>query len=369
MHYTNAIKKHGRIELINTEGMFDNNKLTAISNLLLSYHSGYHLLLGKRSLFKRIKESSDFGTVERSIASINYQDQTFIQSIKEDIELYVQVDFETTSSPINISLNGKSIIKFSYLYFLKQNSSAPALLLTENTSDFKLFKKILDVYLKRNNLKQQISFCNELAGGSYAKTRFDELKNENRICLCLLDNDKKHPKDSNGDTINAFSSYDFNLSKTIKAFDIGVHELESLLPMLNLEETIKNYESKHINAFDYLKEIMEKSPESKYYFDHKEGFSVNKIYELDKKGDYWVPLLRKYNVNNHCFNKGKCSCTRNCMAIVGFGDKIFNMTIDGVLKMTHIKLYEILNELEIKWENIGKELVNWGCGPVKQRIS
>lgn len=356
------------IEIINHDGELNNDKIGSLTNLLLSSKHGYHLLFSTRKIFNSILSSDEFSPFLKNVAIRDKANLVFNHAILKHINILIQVDFGSSAEPYSIEKDNKHIIRLSYRYFIEPLAIAPTALLTEHISDFRLFKIITELYMKKNNFSLNYSFKNEQGGGSAIKALFDDLKNVNRLCLCLLDNDKKHPSGANGTTIGAFHTSDFLLQNTIKAFDIDVHEIESLIPMDIIEEVISENNKSSIPTFDILKNIISTNPTTKYYFDHKEGFSVNRVYELETHGTYWVPLLSPF-VKNTCFHDEHCTCKVKCMAISGFGNGLYNQSIEKIEKLPLRKIELILNELEIKWDQIGKELFSWGCSSAKERVS
>ncbi len=356
------------IEIINYSGKLNTDKISSLTNLLLSSKHGYHLIFSSRNFFDRILSSDEFSPFLKSVAVRDRANLTFNYELLKHINIFIQVDFESLLDPYSIEKGSQHIIMLSYRYFIESLSIAPTALLTENISDYRLFKIITQLYMKKNNFLLNYNFKNEHGGGSAIKSVFDESKSVNRLCLCLLDNDKKHPKGAKGTTIGAFPINYFLLVNTVKALDIDVHEIESLIPMDIIEEVLYENNESSILSFNILKKIMINDPTTKYYFDHKKGFTVNKIYELETHGTYWVPLLSPF-VKNTCFSDEHCTCKVKCMAINCFGEGIYPQSINKMEKLSLKKIEKILNELEIKWDQIGKELFSWGCASKKQRVN
>ena len=266
------------IEIINTKIDLENSlKRIVITNLLNSFRMGYHIIVFENEVLEEIINSKHFGTNEKSYAKeLKNRKRFFFHSLK--LLLYkVIVDFD---NELNIINSRDYTINVSYKYFIDNNLN-PTQLLAEDIIDTKLYKLITNFYIsKENNLKGiRILFDEAHGGGNGTKKRFDEFKDRNILCLCLVDNDKKHPKGKRGQTISNFHSTNFLLDKTVLAYNIGVHEIENLIPCYIINKVFENankkeYSSEQIKTLDILKKLININPDIKKYFDHKLQKSV-----------------------------------------------------------------------------------------------
>lgn len=185
--------------------------------------------------------------------------------------------------------------------------------------------------------------------------------------MCLLDNDKKHPKGPFGSTSKAFGKEKFSKTGMVKILD--VHEIESLIPLETLEFSTTNSvtRSKTIN---FLKSSLKNHEEIKFYFDHKKGLELKTAFELDKlHGPFWIPLLKQSRdiERSDCLDEEKCVCKESCMKVDGLGENILSKSIEFIQK-GNLQIYtpQLPPLLESHWIEIGKLLFSWCCGPSKK---
>ncbi len=360
------------IEIINTEIDLENSlKRIVITNLLNSFRMGYHIIVFENEVLEKIIKSEHFGTNEKSYArELKNRKRLFFHSIK--LLLYkVIVDFDNEFSLIS---SRDYTINVSYKYFIDNNLN-PTKLLAEDIIDTKLYKLITNFYIsKENNLKGiRILFDEAHGGGNGTKKRFDEFKSKNVLCLCLVDNDKKHPNGKRGTTIAKFHSKDFLLDKTVLAYNIGVHEIENLIPCYIINKIMENankneYSSKQIESLDILKKLVYVNPDIKKYFDHKLGITSKNIIEWDTDyGDFWLPIIKDI-VKNNCLISRKCTCKFECKVLYGFSDSLLEKSLEFINKESIGSIDKNLPDfLKNIWLEIGKVILGWSCSLEKVR--
>ncbi|MDN5063727.1 hypothetical protein [Aliarcobacter butzleri] len=360
------------IEIANKEiDLKDELKRLVITNLLNSFRMGCHIIVFEDEILEEISKSEHFGTNEKKYAiQLKSKKRYFFHSIKS-FKYKVIVDFNNEDSNIK---NDCYSINVSYKYFSDYSSIKPITLLTEDKMDAKFYKIILNFYNKvivKNDFN--ISFEDYPGGGDRTKYCFEDFKNKNTLCLCLLDNDKKHPKGPKGQTISKFSDDDFSLSKTVLSYDIGVHELENLIPCYIINKVLESakkgeYTSHQIETFDILKAIFNKNIEAKKYFDYKLGITSKNVFKWDDLyGEFWFPIISGF-VKNDCLISKKCTCQSECKVLHGFSANLLEKSIIILSSesMGNLKKNIPQNVLDI-WINIGKILLEWSCSLEKVR--
>lgn len=349
------------IEIINCEDFENTNNIITITNLLACAREGNHILLADKEFYEGILTSEGFGKVERSVAFNLKERIREFKGITKILTLKIIVDFNYQGNPTNYINDGISVINLSYKYFLNSSSIQLTTLLCEDSFDYNLYQIISRYYKHENKINLKVNFKVSHGGGARTKREFDQNKNNNILCLCLLDNDKKHPQGPRGGTIGLFNlSNDFKLTSTVKAFDIGVHEIESLIPIQIIDQFIGEYEPENRRSHILLNKLIESDNSVKFYFDHKKGLKVKDIIKLDRSGTFWTPLV-KSKTTNICLTRGECTCTEPCIIINGYGDNLLERSLVHLNHISGSKIKDQLHYLKEYWDDLGFELLNWGC--------
>lgn len=359
------------IKVINCTNIEESDKIPSVLNLIRCAREGKHILIAERLFFENILKSSNFGLFDKNTAITLNSQRRENYLFRELLKLRIVVDFDYEGEIRNLEKDKKNIILLSYKYFHDSSFVQLSKLLCEDSQDYKLYKYIANYFIFRNkeysNIK--IDFDVKHGGGHRTKVEYDKFKNNNDLCLCLLDNDKKHPKGKIGGTMNAFSSKDFSLIKTTKACDIGVHEVESLIPNEVIDKFIQEYEPENRVSHIKFSNLVNSYPESKIFFDHKKGFKTKQIIELDNLyGVFWRPILLENKFSNKCIIKNNCECSTDCVVVNGYGDNLLSRAVDVMYSQSYKKTLEQLKSLEIFWNKIGEELLSWGCHLDKIRL-
>lgn len=357
------------IELVNTEEIDLNNMglHQSLINLFSSYREGKHLLLSNVDFLNKVAAFSSLGNITCNTAK-NLASKTIeYNQLKDRLSYYCKVDFKKDGIDIAQKSEDEKFFTVGYKFFNDTAQIQITKLLCEDINDSKLYNLISKHYKACNGftgIDIKFEICN--GGGANTKYNFDMIKSSNKLCLCLLDSDKKHPASGLGSTASKFNLSDD--SAICKHYVIEPHEVESLIPLgvinRGLEE--KKIENLYSYAFDQASAVTNYKPVAKLYFDHKEGLTISAAVQIDKKykDNFWVDALK--NARNlkrkGCLEKLNCECTPPCIAIPGFGNGLLDAGSSIIEKMSHIKLNEMLPpELSFQWELIGSKLISWGC--------
>ena len=361
-------------KLINTDQITFSNPdiFCALNNLLTAYRECKHILFSEERIFKKISESSDFDSLNKHAALAAHKDRRRNNSLFSSINTYVIVDFSTPENfhktkNENENENENNIISVGYKYFSDSSRIQPAKLLCEDLSDTEFYTIIADFYKKKNKLGYTgLDFETVNGGGGSIKYNFEKISNQQKLCLCILDSDKKHPNDKLGSTCSGFKEEITSFSSDF--YILNAHEAESLIPSPIIEELIRNgiYGQEKCVEFDKLDSIEKKDPKTKIYYDHKEGFTIKKLTSLSKypPKDFWWDVIQ----NNRNFKQTKClrdktcECTPPCSVSVGFGSKLLEHSIPSLKLKSASKIGEMLTPtLKKEWISVGRKLFSWGC--------
>jgi hypothetical protein len=344
---------------------YSNNldKIKTISQILDSYDSRNHIILCKRNDLRSIINSSLYSHHTKIIANDLIDKQIEYHQLLQDLIYHVEVDFSYNSIEV-IEKDEKKIIRASYIFFQTPQNNLPTTLISEDISDVDFYIHMARTYAQNIlDSKPEVKFTSISGGGSQIKNTFTRHKEDNKLCLCIFDNDRKHPLGCKGSTASLFKERDKTLDKTGLAIELELHEVESFIPINSIEDLIKKGIFSHLNNnknVDLIFNLLNTEPSTRKYFDLKNGISYKKAEELDNKyGAYWIPILINLNQENENLEE---------LAIPGIGGKLltnFNQLISGY---TYQQLNETLDDfIREYWINLGLILTSWGCTPPSQK--
>jgi len=357
------------IELVNTEEAdLDNIEIhSSLINLFSAYREGKHLLLSSIDFLNKVASFAPFGNLTCNTAKNLAAKTIEYNQLKNRLTYYCKVDLTIKNSDAFQTNKDDNFFTVGYKYFNDTAKIQVTKLLCEDINDSKLYNLISKYYKTSNGFRGidiKFEVCN--GGGANTKYNFDMIKSTQKLCLCLLDSDKKHPSSGLGSTALKFKQS--NDSAICKHYVIEPHEIESLIPMGVIGHGLaeKKIESLYNYAFEQASAATNYKPATKLYLDHKEGLTILAAINIDNKynDSFWSDVLKnaKSLKRKGCLEKLSCECTPPCIAIPGFGDGLLEVGASIIEKMSHVKLTEILPpELSVQWEIIGSKLTSWGC--------
>ena len=349
-------------------------KMKSLQKLLESHSEKNNIVIGSKKVMNSIVNSSHYSHYDKKAAFDILECRSENKQLKETLELYCIIDFHIEKSTLQ-NESGKLIPRLSYKEISAPRHAEPVLLITENARDYELFSFAAEAYLKANfSSKIAVKFNNILGAGSHSKEQFDTCSEHNPFVLCIVDNDKSHPKKGEGSTSSSFTTADRKLSKSKLAIVLNQREIENIIPLKYLEELCKvpNTSDAFVDTFDELKPFFTKKKNFRSHFDHKDGLSLKQAIALDKKyGDFWLPMLEEYNKfkTKDCFIEKECFGCNSCPKIDGFGSNLLQQFNNYLKSENLIHLNnKIEDNLRETWSNLGLSLVSWGCAPNTKTI-
>ncbi|RJX70915.1 hypothetical protein DZ860_11305 [Vibrio sinensis] len=352
----------------------DVNKQASIQSFLDAHGERKHIVYCPKKTCLSIVNSGLFGKIHNKYSSDLLDLKNEIGSLKNIFKVILTVDFSLEEKYISSIVNDSRFeITSSYHYLLSDSFKNRCTFLAEDESDCEFFTLIAKTIAKIEiGNSVSLSLNNLEGGGSRTHKKYETMLLENSFGLCIVDNDKKHPKGSEGDTSRAFKpnknqrGYAINQESIILDF----HEAECIIPH---EILISVVDQCKIEILDKI-ETFEQSSDYQFrrYFDHKNGFSLLKGWELDSryKQQFWKPFFSREHLFqtkpckpvDKCINaKHNVQCNK-CIEIGGLGEKIL---VDSIEKMKVVHLRPIYLRLtphiKSQWDFIGRKVLDWGC--------
>lgn len=349
----------------------DFDKHVALSNLLRSHGFRYNLVFGDRKIFEEVLHSKTYGKEDKLFANNILESYREYGQLIDFFNHIVEIDFDFSGVKSTI-VSDKAHIRMGYGLFTNNDRTMPTMFLSENPVDVDFYKKIGEPFSKVKRVNTGINFTPFNGGGSQTKDFYQKFKNDKKICLCIIDTDKKHPAGGEGSTAGRFRREERNLNDTVFVKVLDVHEIECLIPLEVIEKTLIHNKSSSavIDNLDSIKSISFKHPRFRHFFDHKKGIDLKKAIHLDvTHGEHYLPAILedKKTKTYNCLNQKKCHGCNSCYEINGFGENLLAHSL-LVLERENLRTLTIDPALSIYWDNIGKLVLNWGCIPPEKRV-
>ncbi|MEQ4714255.1 hypothetical protein ABN057_18280 [Providencia alcalifaciens] len=353
---------------------FENTEhIRVMENLLLGFGEGKHIVLASKKFFYSIVESSVFGQNTKLFAQSAAQAQIEYNDLLSHVSFHLELDF---SLEVNVfrwvtSGNFEKII-VSPDFFHDSKAIQKINIVCENPIDAD-FYHIIGVYYSKtisSQMRCPLVFEAINGGGGTTKNIFDRRVALRELTLCIIDNDRKHPRSAKGDTCRAFGQENYVETGRVKIID--AHEAESLIPFQTINEVVRKdgASPQKEKSLDALEEMILLDDSTKLYFDHKNGINLNKAFSLDDKyGDYWIPIFRRSSIAREevCISDSNCECEPPCLYIEGYGENLLANSLEHI-RHGNIHNYKphLTSTLKEQWLDIGKLFFSWCCAPTKR---
>lgn len=340
------------------------DKLRALENLIHTNGLRKNIVFLDRNTISDVKYSDIYSASTKNFVIDIEKQRREYGAIVEKLAVYSIVDFDFKGVQC-IRRIDQWIIRIGYDFFCDPENISPVNLVTEGKLDFdfySLIAKYYAKYLSSTNLEVNFKFNN--GGGSQSKPIFDNLVSEGKIVLCITDNDKSHPNKGEGSTSSVFTISDRSYNGKSLAHVIDVREIESLIPLKAIENTLSSNDQ--VDTFEEIKSLNTYYPQFRQYFDHKEGLNLENVINIDNDhGNFWLPALSNISrfSNRECFKDSACYSCNSCPKMIGFGDNMLKRVVADLSK-SNLRRLQIEPEVISHWRNIGELMMAWGCVPV-----
>lgn len=330
----------------------------AVRNLAIAADESHHMLLGDIKALEFWNQQLGNDPCAAVLVDLinNYSTTTIPIFITEYVEVVLEY-------PQDRAYNGKHIYQLLYTSFTNSQNLSPTYLIGEDENDSKFYGHILNWYKRINNINSNISFNREGGGGHNTYRTFNTHIEQNHICICIVDTDRRYPGAPEGETAKNCRNNVVCTPPYSQLLVINVHEIENLLPK-DIIDSLDWPINKHPNkeAFDELyTNIPDK--ENLRYVDLKSGYSKHQKFSSDAS---WVSFA------NYCctYNTKLPPNIRNnfqaAFDSMNMGDLIMCGLSSTLLKDTLAffegnPIYDPTNFLHFQlneWTNIGKALLN-----------
>jgi len=359
----------------------------ALEKIAHAYRQGQHLVFVNRNTLERLiacqlyskPTQSLYSHILRRLGQSGIRPGMFISEIKVVAERGI---FESYN-------NGKCKgIRLSADYVSKRLITSPTIFLCENLNDIKLYERIAQVHLMKQNLDKRLYLRYERwgGGGSTTAEQYEIIRAEKqRLCLTIVDSDRAAPDTGEGGTAQRIKKSDeqpLPLTKGIaetkddegkkqgfcKLLPLNVRMVENLIP-ITLYEKALDIKDPLQETIGFMKQL---KPEARQYIHFKKGLMLEEILSLPSENllvKYWLDNLQdlplpKLKSSNPCWVQKKCQHEKKCECslIKGFGPQILNTTTNFIATQSDSELANLIDEpLKSEWDYIGQLITAWCC--------
>jgi len=351
----------------------------AVEFLSLAHREGKHILTGSREILEDILAK----------CSLRQRDAAMLERIRNErsqyghfhlsVNRYVRV---VRRAATHIQENGSQRIIYISLDKLQDSSTVQkTILLAENLLDTDLYLLFAKVYMSHARMKTlQVVAEQRGGGGSQVVTEYERIRNsQSRLCLCLVDSDKRAPESSIGDIGRKISAMNSGSSPMCEAVITKVRMIENHFSIRQLEiPSIGN--SDRMKAISFLEKMEQHSLlELRQSINFKDGVDLSKIHALPPDAperSFFKQELKKLAssraiAESPCLTEDEChgDPTCECGIMPGFGDAILENTLRELSRMSIPKLKESLcPATRNEWLDIGGIVFAWCCARTRVAV-
>ena len=349
--------------------------IDAVSNLALARREGKHLVFADRRTLRACAESAWLSDRVRRV--FNHlldnlpQMKTYLENLPRRVEvLAADGIFESRSQ------SGCKVIRISASYLSDSSILQAAVFLGENLTDTRFYRQLAEIYGSWSKLGNVTLRCEPHGGGG--QTTCDEYlsirSRRNRLCLCIVESDRKTPCDGLGGTARAAQGvHNSGVQPLCELIVLSARAVENIIPTRMYEQAVWGDNARMAGVL-FLEDLESSEfTDARLYLDVKGGLRLGEILHAPEASafrEYWGPVAARAqatarDVDPGCWSEPKCNCPRDCCCVVahGMGESILEHVTDFLESKSNHKKAEMVREpLKEKWESIGEVIVAWCCG-------
>lgn len=347
--------------------------LATIELLLHSRRLGYHLLVGSDQVFNDLHEL-DLSPSGRAIVKRTQHRQVQKRGLREAVTFRVRVSSGRESCVIKTV--GCTVINMRLADLRGFSSVAPTIVLGENVRDARLAEVMARVYALSHGMSQ-VKRCSSPLGGGGDTTgeTFRGIRDETRLCICVVDSDRKDPLGGLGPTARKVVREVDHEKPWAYVIVTQCREAENQLSSKLVEIAVDD-DVALSEMVPALENLDSNSPvaELRDYCDVRNGTLLEWVFSLPDGStrEFWMrrvggcailPLVKSGCVEGRrCCKLDACEC----WLVPGFGKGLLDRCLDAMDRMSTHKIAEgVCASTRRHWDYIGSAVFSWTCGAEK----
>ncbi len=339
----------------------------AVQSIADAYRKGYHLIFAERKTLKILKECSLLSDTTRRLYAKAHQ--RFPQTGEYRKKFVRRVEVIATEGTFELSEEGEcKVIRLSANYISNSSIASETVFLSENQSDVSFYKKLAQAYMSWSDLGKIHIRCEPRGGGGQTTVNeYESVQNpKNRLCLCIVDSDRKIPSGSIGDTAKAVKKIDDVNQPLCELVILNVRKIENMIPTSMYREAAIG-DVNWMEGVSFLEKLESSNvSDARKYLDIKKGLKLGDILHVSPDSPvskYWLRVLKILKISDKCLANEACTDKKSCTCIVAHSLGI----LDAVIKVIQQKSGNevagmVCALLKPEWETIGEIITAWCCG-------
>ncbi len=288
------------IEQNNIEQIKSNSELLeCISNLAKSAINGKHFVFSTKKVLNTLSKIEQLSENDRKTFKKIEGKFSFIGYIMNCVKAYINVCFDLPDNkiePERTLKDEKTVFNIPLKYLSKVDILSKTCLVSEDLNDCKFYKRLTSIVMRNKELAYfKFDLDNINGGGENTYENYENTIEENKICIAIVDSDKKSINAELGQTAKklkkAYRKYENNYITFIH--ELEVREKENLIP-INIYDTCYNENDDVKCSLNVLMQIYGNDElKSRYYYgDIKDGLKIDEENEvinfIDENIDTWI---------------------------------------------------------------------------------
>lgn len=347
----------------------NDDEIQALELLLHARRLGYHLLTGSRDVFAKLPQVVNLSDSAVTILGRARRRQMEKAQLIESTNHRLRVARQ--EGPKTDLVNGVIIVTLRLSHFRELCAPAETVVLGENIDDAYLGVAMADVFRVSEGLSTvAMRFRPDGGGGSTTATSFRQYRDDPRLCICVVDSDRRCPTARLGNTAAmVIDEMDVDKPWAIVVSN-RYRSAENALSTRMIQAAVSNA-PELLAKIPAIEELDRVAPEIRNYCDLKNGTRLKDVFALpaDPCGRYWENRLGALgglaSARNDCITQGSCSdqdyC--DCWIMPKMGDNLLRVALEELERMTPHKMAEALCEVtRPHWMDLGQTVFSWVCG-------
>lgn len=350
------------------------NVIAFLEQLALDRRKCRNIVVAKREFFYELANTEKLSDISRSVYKVLGNRMSERKLLLKNTKKYCRIVAMKTEKNLIVEENHEIILLNIEEGSLKDFTSYP-LMLAENEEDIEFYKFVGQYFVKKTGLGNlNINFEGKNGGGSTISNVLERIISErNRMCLCIVDSDRKYRDASPGDTMQRIIKVTQDIFQDyFEVLLLEIHEIENIIPISVLQKTVdeNNLEKQGLLFFKYLIKCDNTLNSPIFYFDLKKGI-LKSSFILEEGADdekqkkyrkkelyrqYWRKYIEEYGI--------KIDEDSNKILVNGICERVLRYSLKYLRDMNchdKLNLIEVEEPVQQVWEKIGEKVYCWGC--------
>lgn len=355
------------------------DEVDALENLLSARRAGLHLLTARSEVFEKLGGIAGLSARGRGILAKSKGRQYEKAGLLGSVSVRVLV---TRDRGPSLERNGdRETIVVPLRHFARYGVAGRSVVLGESERDAGLAVRMARYFAHTRDLEAvRLQARVAEGGGNRTNGAFRRYRDDPRLCLCIVDSDRRAPNEGEGDTAIAVRA-EVDEEKPWAAVEVlACRETENTLPLGLIVNTFGE-DRQHREKLERLKQFEDGAAFSEYreYCDFKKGTRLKSAFDLERADSrrFWLgpdaTATRAPSVKQECVAAEACPKPKEsdcaCEIAPGLGNALLTKCLEVARNTPDQQLNGLLcPKTRPYWHSIGQAVFSWTCGTVPTRV-